>query len=94
MSISFVSTKDELVWMVQHIGTNLWSVGADNHIHAWNLVQVTADKGIFPFNIHFICKHKITLEDAVFTMRDINDCLFHTQEAAAGRINESEAVAI
>lgn len=94
MSMSIGNTKDELVWMMQHIGTNLWSVGADNRIHAWNLVQVIADKGIFPFNIYFICKHQNTHEDAVFTMRDINDCLFRTQEAAAGRINESEAAAV
>lgn len=84
-------TKNELVWMMQHIGADLWSIGANNRIHRWTLTQVVADKGIFPFNIFFICQNKKTGDTVAFTMKDIGECLFRSEKAASVHLSKYES---
>ena len=78
--MEFKDSKETVIWMLQHIGTTLWSIGADGKAYDWKLDRIVALNGAFPFNILFVCTRPRNKQEFVFQIGDIGKCLFITED--------------
>lgn len=88
--MEFKDSVDVVIWMLQHIGATLWSIGADRKAYDWKLDRIVACNGAFPFNILFVCSTTRSKERVVFTIGDIGKCLFTCEEELMQSMRRTE----
>ena len=88
--MEFKESQDIVLWMLQHIGATLWSIGADGKVYGWKLSQVIAQNGAFPFNVLFICSTPNNKHSVVFTVGDVGKCLFTSTQKLYGKMSQQE----